>query len=138
MIRDLTYNLWDTEVGRYLGEFSDEKEALHLVRMLVGHHGKAYAEDLSLGCVAEDGTYGEPLSGAELLARTEAVLGDGAPESDRMGEVIASSGRGGSSTRRDAMAAAERVKQKTRQLFQHGLGGRTMHTSGQAKRSKKR
>jgi hypothetical protein len=137
VIRDLKYNLWDTEVGRYLGEFSDEKEALHLVRILVGHHGKEYAEDLSLGCVAEDGTYGEPLSGAELLARTEAVLGDCAPESERMGEVIASSG-GGTSTSRDAMASAGRVKQKTTELFQHGLGGRAMQTPGQTRRSKKR
>jgi hypothetical protein len=116
VIRDLKYNLWDTEVGRYLGQFSDEKEALHLVWILVSHHGKAYVEDLSLGCVADDGTYGEPLSGADLLARTEAVLGDCAPESERTGEVITSSGRGGSSTRRDAMAAAGRVKQKTKAL----------------------
>ena len=64
MIRDLKYNLWDTEVGRYLGQFSDEKEALHLVRILVRHHGEEYAEDLSLGCVAEDGTYGVPAGSA--------------------------------------------------------------------------
>src|SRR5215207_3595978 len=85
VIRDLKFNLWDTEVGRYLGQFNDEKEALHLVRILVSHYGNEYADDLSLGCEAADGTFGEPLSGTNLLARAEAVLGDWAPESERRG-----------------------------------------------------
>ena len=138
MIRDLKYNLWDTEVGRYLGQFNDEKEALHLVRILVSHYGNEYADDLSLGCEAADGTFGEPLSGTDLLARAEAVLGDGTPESEPRGEVISSSGSGQMPGRRDAMTAAGRVKEKTRALLQHGLGGRAMQTSGQVWRSKKR
>lgn len=138
MIRDLKYNLWDTEVGRYLGQFTDEKEALQLVRILVRHHGTEYADDLSLGCEAADGTFGEPLSGTDLLARAEAVLGDWAPESEPRGEVIASSGSRDMPARRDAMAAAGRVRQKTRALLQHGLGGRAQQASDQAWRPKKR
>jgi hypothetical protein len=137
VIRDLKYNLWDTEVGRYLGQFNDEKEALHLVRILVSHYGNEYADDLSLGCEAADGTFSEPLSGTDLLARAEAVLGDWAPESERRGEVIASSGGGHMPAGRDAMAAG-RVKQKTRAVLQQGLGGRAAQTSGQVWRSKKR
>jgi hypothetical protein len=94
VIRKLTYNLWDTEVTRNLGQFDDEREALHLVRILVRHHGVGYANDLSLGSVAEDGSFGEPLSGAALIARFEAVLGDCEYESEQKGEVIASHNRG--------------------------------------------
>lgn len=87
----MKYNVWDTEVGRYLGHFEDEKEALTLVRMLVSHHGDGYAEDLGLGRVTDEGEILEPLSGATLLARVSEVLPDCHRGDERRGVVIGSS-----------------------------------------------
>lgn len=70
----MTYDLWDTEVSRYLGHFDDEREALSLVHMLLSHHGVDYAADLGLGRATDDGEVLEPLSGATLIARISEVL----------------------------------------------------------------
>jgi hypothetical protein len=70
----MKYNLWDTEVSRYLGHFEDETEALTLVQALLRHHGEAYAEELGLGRVTDEGEILEPLSGAALIARIQEIL----------------------------------------------------------------
>lgn len=86
----MKFNLWDTEVNRYLGQFEDEKDALRLVSMLISHHGRDYAEDLSLGRVTDEGAFLEPLTGATLLARVNEVLDGGQEAEERRGVVIAS------------------------------------------------
>lgn len=84
----MEYSLWDIETNRYLGRFTDEKEALALVRKLVNHYGPGYAEFLDLGAVDDAGTALEPISGAMLIARVEEVL-EGADE-ERRGVLVAS------------------------------------------------
>lgn len=69
----MTYNLWDAEVGKYLGRYTSEDEALGVVRSLVDHYGDHYAESLSLGRVADDGTILEPITGPDLAARARTV-----------------------------------------------------------------
>jgi hypothetical protein len=64
----MLYHLWDTEVGKYLGRYQDEDEALATVRVLVSHYGRDYAESLALGREDDDGIALEPLSGDTLLA----------------------------------------------------------------------
>ncbi len=84
----MRFDLWDTETSNYYGRFEDEAEALRLVRKLVNHYGAAYAADLGLGRVDEEGHILEPLSGTALIARVQEVLGD--PEPERRGALIAS------------------------------------------------
>ena len=81
-------DLWDTETSNYYGRFEDEAEVLRLVRKLVNHYGATYADDLGLGRVSDDGSVLEPLSGAALLARVDAVLGE--PQEHHGGVPIAS------------------------------------------------
>ena len=57
-----------------LGAIRTENEALTLVRSLVAHYGQGYAEDLVLSVEFDDWSEGTALSGAALLARTEACL----------------------------------------------------------------
>ena len=66
-------DLWDIETGNYLGRYATEEEALSVVRSLIRHYGPAYADDLNLGAEDDAGPFGEPLSGAALLARLEAL-----------------------------------------------------------------
>lgn len=70
----MRYYLWDTDVAKLLGTYGAEDEALILVRTLVDRYGDAYAEELSLGVELDDGSTGEALGGASLLARSKAVL----------------------------------------------------------------
>ena len=65
--------VWDTGVAKLLGAFPTEAEVMSLVRALVAHYGEAYAEDLAVSVERDDGVVGEPLSGADLLARTDVV-----------------------------------------------------------------
>lgn len=82
----MIYNLWDTDTNGYFGQYTDEGEALALVRTLVDRYGAEYAENLSLGRVNDDGSIAEPLEGAALVARAE--------EKPARGEaVVAESGR---------------------------------------------
>lgn len=70
----MEYNLWDVEVGKQLGHFTEERDALILVRKLVAHYGDEYAHDLGLGRKTDGGGILEPLSGAALLARMREVI----------------------------------------------------------------
>lgn len=65
------FNLWDTEAGSFIGKYPDERSALETVRKLVDHFGLAYADDLSLGRIADDGRALAPLTGRVLVARLE-------------------------------------------------------------------
>ncbi len=67
------FDLWDVATGNYYGRFSTEDEALVLVRTLVREYGPAYADDLNLGAEDDEGRFAEPLSGAALLDRIEAL-----------------------------------------------------------------
>jgi hypothetical protein len=84
------FNLWDVEVGKQLGYFTDEREALALVKKLVAHYGDEYADELGLGRKSASGSILEPLSGSELLARMRELLPDHDPAEDRRGVVIGS------------------------------------------------
>jgi hypothetical protein len=76
-----TYRLWDTDVNRLFGTFDDEAAALELVRTLLNRYGEAYAEDLALGGEQRDGSFGPPLTGAALVARTKQLpIGLGKPD----------------------------------------------------------
>jgi hypothetical protein len=63
----MRYDLWDTEVGKYLGRSTDEEDALATARTLVDHYGEDYAESLSICRVADDGTILDPLTGDALI-----------------------------------------------------------------------
>ena len=64
----MKYHLWDTEAGSYIGQYTDEKEALATVKSLIDQYGPTFADELSLGRVRDDGTILAPLSGPELVA----------------------------------------------------------------------
>jgi hypothetical protein len=70
----MKFDLWDVETNKYLGHYEDESDALALVRTLVSHFGPAYANDLELGGITDDGEILASLSGAALIARAEEVL----------------------------------------------------------------
>jgi hypothetical protein len=68
------YRLWDTDIGHLFGRFETEQEALAFVATLVASYGRGYADDLSLNWEDASGAFGEPLSGAALLARVDEVV----------------------------------------------------------------
>ncbi len=65
----MQYTVLDIGINKLLGTFSTESEALALARALVDANGVDYTDDLSIGWMDDAGRYGEPLSGAALLAR---------------------------------------------------------------------
>lgn len=65
------YDVIDGPSASILGHFQTEEEALALVRDLIEANDPSWAEDLAVGGVRRDGSFGEPLSGAALLARLE-------------------------------------------------------------------
>lgn len=67
------FNLWDTEAGSFIGKYADERSALDTVKKLVEHFGATYADDLSLGRVADDGRMLAPLTGRALVAKLENI-----------------------------------------------------------------
>ena len=67
----MTYRVFDTNINKLFGAFETEEEALTLVRALIGDNGDDYADDLAVAYERADGSFGEPLSGAALLARAE-------------------------------------------------------------------
>jgi hypothetical protein len=65
------YKLWDVDVGKYIGRYDSERDALDVVSTFVRHYGNDAADDLSLTHVADDGVVLESLCGAALLQRIE-------------------------------------------------------------------
>jgi len=98
----MIYRVWDTDINRLHGTYDTEEEALALVRTLVSTYGDAYAEDLAVGCERPDGSFTEPLSGRELLARAEQVMAERERAEARPGEVVATKPRGGGWSGHDA------------------------------------
>lgn len=73
-MKAMKYRLWDTDIGRLIGSFDTEEEALTLVRALAANAADGLADDLTLSHEREDGSRGESRSGASLLARAEMVV----------------------------------------------------------------
>lgn len=86
----MKYRLWDTDVGRLIGTYDSDAEPLALVRTFQSTYGADYAENLTLSCERDDGSFGDPLSGAELAARAEQVAAEKDCAETRRGEVIGS------------------------------------------------
>lgn len=61
------YVLWDVEMGNIVGDFATEAEALSVVRELLDDNTPDYAEALTLGCTADDGT-SRPVAEGQALA----------------------------------------------------------------------
>jgi len=70
----MVYRLWDTDIGRLLGRFDTEEEALRFVGTLLDAYPNLDPGDLSLGAEHEDGTRPAPVSGEALVARVEQAM----------------------------------------------------------------
>jgi hypothetical protein len=84
----MKFDLWDVETNKYLGHYEDEAEALVLVRTLVSNYGPAFADDLELGGITDEGETLESLSGAALIARADEVLSARQNDQGQRGVVI--------------------------------------------------
>src|ERR671918_99793 len=105
----MTFDLWDVETNKYLGQFPDESEALVLVRTLVSNFGAAYADDLELGGITAEGEVLESLSGAALIARADEVLSTRQNDQRQSGVVIGSKAASrGAKSAKPMVAAAPR------------------------------
>jgi len=132
----MIYNLWDIETGGYFGQFTDEAEALHLVRTLLSHHGADYAESLSLGRVRDDGSFAEPLSGAGLAARAEEVAVDCGPATSRQSELVVSRRKSNSSGYSEGMPMAARGSSAGERVWSlvQSTAGKTLRAPGRGRR----
>jgi hypothetical protein len=72
----MTYRVVDTRINKLFGAYETEEEALTFVRALVGANGDDYAGDLAVSHERMDGSFGESLSGAALVARAEAIAAE--------------------------------------------------------------
>ena len=64
------YDVWDTDTNNMVGHYTNEMDALRLVRDLLDSYGDAYADDLQLGGRDNADRILPPLGGAELVIRT--------------------------------------------------------------------
>ena len=109
----MTFDLWDVETNKYLGQFPDESEALVLVRTLVSNFGAAYADDLELGGITAEGEVLESLSGAALIARADEVLSTRQNDQRQSGVVIGSKAASrGAKSAKPMVAAAPESRQR--------------------------
>jgi hypothetical protein len=102
----MKFDLWDVETNKYLGHFDDESEALVLVRTLVSNFGPAYADDLEMGGITDEGESLESLSGAALIARADEVLSRHVNHGGQGGAVIGSKVAPRRVTTEESMVAA--------------------------------
>ena len=91
----MKYSVWDVELGKDLGQFTDEAEALALVRRLIDRRGIDFAERLALGRVGDDGAVLDPIMGRALVAQAKGAVGPVA-EDEMPSHVIGSRVYGGS------------------------------------------
>ncbi|MDQ3043590.1 MAG: hypothetical protein M3R06_00355 [Chloroflexota bacterium] len=70
----MIYRVFDTSINKLFGTFKTEKEAMVLVRTLVGTNEDNWADDLAVGYERADGSFKEPLTGPALLERAEQVV----------------------------------------------------------------
>lgn len=87
------YDLWDIDLGKYLGRFTDQDALLTTIRTLIDHYGPAMAESLSVGRVASDGSVLDPITGDDLLAMVSVQRNDGSAEGEQNGRLMTSPGR---------------------------------------------
>jgi len=71
----MTHRVFDTGINKLFGVYETEQDAMTLVRSLVGSNDDDVAHELAVSRERPGGTFDEPLSGAELLHRAEALLG---------------------------------------------------------------
>jgi hypothetical protein len=83
------YDVWDTDINKYLGRFTDDADVFSMIGTLIDEYGPDYAECLSVGRVSGDGTILPPITGDELLARISVRHPEQEPEGDRPGSLIA-------------------------------------------------
>ena len=69
----MTYEIWNTNTGNAMGEFTSEAEALAFVREAVCRHGRAYADQLFLG-VTSGGRSKPVAEGSALADRAAAAV----------------------------------------------------------------
>ncbi len=67
------YEVMDLPSASLLGCYESEEEALAVVRSLLEVNDPSWVDDLAIGHERADGSAGEPLYGAALLARLEAL-----------------------------------------------------------------
>ena len=63
------YEIWDTETGNLIGEFSTEEEALELVRNAIEDWGFDAASSLVMGFGEDNSVASQVIEGPALLAR---------------------------------------------------------------------
>jgi hypothetical protein len=83
------YDVWDTDINKYLGRFTEDADVFAMVRTLIDHYGPEYAESLSIGRVSGDGTILPPITGDELLKRVGISVPDLQATSEESGHLIA-------------------------------------------------
>ena len=76
----MIYDLWDTASGNIIDTYETEGQALAMVLDLIEANGETFAEALSLGYEADDGTLGLVAEGRRLAARARAAIVPAVPE----------------------------------------------------------
>lgn len=66
---EVRYEIWDTETGNLIGEFSSEEEALELVRNAIDDWGMDAAASLVMGYGEDNSVASQVIEGRALLKR---------------------------------------------------------------------
>ncbi|HEY7031164.1 MAG TPA: hypothetical protein VH482_07560 [Thermomicrobiales bacterium] len=107
----MTYDLWDVETGNAVAFERTPIEMAAVVRMLIGEHGSACADQLHLTVKEDAGAVRQTVTGPALLAWAEAVQRDAGDPAAGDGRVLASTAGAGSSGL-GTSAKADRVAQR--------------------------
>lgn len=71
----MRYQLWDTDIGRLIGVFDSEEEAMTLACAMASSSAAGF-DDLTLSRERPDGSIHSSLAGEALRTRTEEVAAD--------------------------------------------------------------
>lgn len=63
------HRVFDTGINKLFGSFDNEADTVRLAGALIGANHDDWATDLNVGAELPDGTFLDPLTGDELLAR---------------------------------------------------------------------
>jgi hypothetical protein len=66
---EVRYEIWDTQTGNLIGEFSTEEEALELVRNAIDDWGMDAAASLVMGYGEDNAVASQVVEGRALLER---------------------------------------------------------------------
>jgi hypothetical protein len=69
----MIYDLWDISSGNIIDTYETEAQALAMVRDLIEANGDDFADVLSLGYEADDGSVGIVAEGRDLEVRARAA-----------------------------------------------------------------